>query len=75
LAVLVFLDHHAVRHLRFPTHRISPTPTHRTQEQCIARAKARRAPNVAELIDLYWDGEPKERSLDQAARVPAPATW
>jgi hypothetical protein len=27
------------------------------REKCIARAKARRVPKVAELIDLYLDGE------------------
>jgi len=32
-------------------------------------------PKVAELIDLYWDGEPKDRSSDQAASVPVPPRW
>jgi len=41
----------------------------------MAWAKARRTPKLAELIDLYWDDEPKDRSLGQAASVPAPARW
>jgi hypothetical protein len=28
-----------------------------------------------ELIDLQWDGEPKERSSDYAATVALPPTW
>jgi len=47
----------------------------RAEEKCIARAKTRRVPKVAEPIDLYWDGEPKDRSFDQAASVPVPARW
>src|SRR6267378_4706044 len=50
-------------------------PTPRAWEKCIARAKARRDPKVAELIDLYWDGGRKDGSLDQAASVPLPAAW
>src|SRR6267378_1789896 len=73
--VAVFLDHQPVRHLKSPTHRISLTPTHRVQEKCTAWAKAKRASKVAELVDLYWDGEPKGRSSDQAAGVPVPARW
>jgi hypothetical protein len=52
-----------------------PWQTPHAQEKCIARTKARRVWKVAELIDLYWDGEPKDRSLDQAAGVPVPARW
>jgi hypothetical protein len=36
------------------------------------RAIARREPRLAELIDLYCDGEPKDRSLDQGASVALP---
>jgi hypothetical protein len=25
--------------------------------------------SVAQLIDLYWDGDPRDRSLDQAASM------
>jgi len=39
------------------------------REKCIAHAKARSVLKVPELIDLYWDGGPKGRSLDQAATV------
>ena len=42
--------------------------TTHAQAECIAGAKARRNPKLAELIDLYWDGGPKARSLDRAAR-------
>ena len=41
----------------------------------MAEAKTRKAAEVAELIDLDWDGEPKDRSLDQDASVPVPARW
>ena len=37
--------------------------------KCIIGAKERRAPKVAELIDLYWDGGPKVHSLRRAAGV------
>jgi len=47
----------------------------RAQEKCIAHAKAVRVRRVAQLIDLYWDGETKDRSLDQAASMPVPARW
>jgi len=30
---------------------------------------------ATEVIDLDWDGEPKDRSLDQDASVPVPARW
>jgi len=35
--------------------------TPRAKEKCNARAKARRVPRVAEPIDLYGYGEPKDR--------------
>jgi hypothetical protein len=28
-----------------------------------------------ELVDLWWDGEPIERSSDYAATVALPPTW
>jgi hypothetical protein len=34
-----------------------------------------RVAKIAELIDLYCEGQPKERSLDQAANVAMPARW
>jgi len=45
------------------------------REKCIARANARSVLKVPELIDLYWDGGPKDRSLDQDASAPVPARW
>ena len=45
------------------------------REKCIARAKARSVLKVPELIDLYWDGGPKDRSLDQDTSAPVPARW
>jgi hypothetical protein len=30
---------------------------------------------AAEVTDLKWDDEPKDRSLDQAASVLLPARW
>jgi len=41
-------------------------------EQCSTPAIAWRDPGVAEVIDLYCDGEPKDRSLDQGASVALP---
>jgi len=41
-------------------------------EKCIAYANALIVPRAAETIDLYWDGKPKELSLDHAAKVPMP---
>jgi hypothetical protein len=38
----------------------------------MARAKAQCVPERAEIVDLYWDGEPKERSLDHAASLALP---
>jgi len=38
----------------------------------MAEAKTREAAEVAELIDLQWDGQPKERSLDYDAHVELP---
>jgi hypothetical protein len=32
-------------------------------------------PKGVELTDLYWDGEPKARSLYYAATVALPPTW
>jgi hypothetical protein len=45
------------------------------QEKCITRAKARRVSKAAELTDLYWDGKPKECSLDHAASMALPYLW
>jgi len=55
--------------------RLAASITPHAQEKCIAGTKARRVPKVAELIDLYWDGELKDGSSDQAASVPVPAKW
>jgi hypothetical protein len=44
-------------------------------EKCTAGAKTRKVSRVAELIDLYWDAEPRERSLDHAATVALPPAW
>jgi hypothetical protein len=38
-------------------------------------AKVRRFSKVAELIDLQWDREPKEKSSDYATTVALPRTW
>jgi hypothetical protein len=40
-----------------------------------AEAKARKDPKLAELTDLYWDGEQIERLLDHAASVALPYLW
>ena len=50
-------------------------PMPHAQEKCITGAKAGKVPKAAELTDLYWDGEPKERCLDHAARVALPYLW
>jgi hypothetical protein len=42
------------------------------REQCSTPAIARRDPRVAEVIDLYCDVVPKNRSLDQGASVALP---
>ena len=34
----------------------------------MAGAKNAKTAEVAQVIDLYWDGEPRNRSLDQGAR-------
>ena len=47
----------------------------RALEKCIAAAKARKVPKVAELTDLYWDGESKDCSLDHTASVALPYLW
>jgi len=44
-------------------------------EKCIAAAKARKVPKVAELTDLYWDGESKDCSLDHTASLAVPYFW
>lgn len=49
--------------------RISRITNHSCQAKCITRAKARRVPNFAELIDFYRDGEPKLYCFGRAARV------
>ena len=36
------------------------------------RGQSAQVPVAAEVIDLYWDGESKERSLDRAANVALP---
>jgi len=36
------------------------------------RARARKDPKVAEVTDLYRDGEPREDSLDHPANVALP---
>jgi hypothetical protein len=45
------------------------------REKCIAEAKTRNIAGATEVIDLDWDGESKDRSLDQDASVPVPARW
>jgi len=65
---------------QFATSNLQPIASHSPQRIAFRRnatawAKAKRAPKVAELVDLYWDGEPKGRSSDQAAGVPVPARW
>jgi len=42
------------------------------REQCSTPAITRRDPKVAEVIDLYCDGGPKDRSLDQGASLALP---
>src|SRR5580700_3508798 len=49
--------------------RISRITNHSCRAKCITGAKAQRGPNFAELIDFYWDGEPKLHSFGRAARV------
>ena len=44
-------------------------------EKCNTAAKSRKVPKVAELTDLYWDGELKDCSLDQTASVALPYLW
>ena len=38
-------------------------------------AKTRKTAEATEVIDLEWDGESKDRSLDQDGSVPVPARW
>jgi hypothetical protein len=38
-------------------------------------AKTRKTAEATEVIDLDWDAEAKDRSLDQAASLPVPARW
>jgi hypothetical protein len=40
----------------------------RAQGKCIMGAKAQKVPKAPERIDLYWDGDSKERSLDHRCR-------
>jgi hypothetical protein len=46
--------------------------TPHAQEKCIAGTKARRVSESAELVDLLWDGEPKEHSLGHATSLALP---
>jgi hypothetical protein len=43
--------------------------------ECIVEAKTRKTAEATEVIDLDWDAEAKDRSLDQAASLPVPARW
>jgi hypothetical protein len=45
------------------------------RKKCITGAKARRVSKVAELIDLYWDRESRDGSLDHSAGVLLPRIW
>ena len=38
-------------------------------------AKTRKTAEATEVIDLDWDAEAKDRSLDQDASLPVPARW
>ena len=41
----------------------------------MAEAKTRKTAEATEVIDLDWDGEAKDRSLDQDPSLPVPARW
>ena len=41
----------------------------------MAEAKTRKTAKVAQVIDLDWDGEPRDHCLDQDASVPVPGRW
>jgi hypothetical protein len=38
-------------------------------------ARTPKTAEATEVIDLDWDGEAKDRSLDQDASLPVPARW
>jgi hypothetical protein len=67
--------HQPVCRLYFKPFAFHSSQTLRAQEKCIARAKPLRVLSAAELIDFYGDGDPNDRSSDQAASVPVSAIW